>query len=201
MSADHRTVADNEEPFCQDFRFNETAFEMFFREYFGPLCAYCQYKFGVDLEQAKDTVHASFLKLWETRDRISDETTAKAYLYKIVGNLSLDLIKHKKVRDKKEKQLLRQELSANQFSGFENADLKQLGADIDKAVSELPEQMRKVFELCRYDGLKYSEVASQLSISVKTVETHMSRALIKLRQKLSDYLVLFCIVLYLISGI
>lgn len=63
-----------------------------------------------------------------------------------------------------------------------------MAAQIDKAVAELPEQMRRIFELSRYEGLKYNDIANHLNICVKTVETQMSRALVRLRQKLSNYL-------------
>jgi RNA polymerase sigma-70 factor, ECF subfamily len=59
--------------------------------------------------------------------------------------------------------------------------------------------MRKIFEMSRYEGLKYSQISSKLAISVKTVETQMSRALVKLRQKLSDYLTFYLIVILLAS--
>jgi RNA polymerase sigma-70 factor (ECF subfamily) len=80
---------------------------------------------------------------------------------------------------------------------FESIDFKQLNADIDKAISELPEQMRRIFKLSRFEGLKYTEIATELNMSVKTVETQMGRALAKLREKLSVYLVLYFILMIL----
>jgi RNA polymerase sigma-70 factor (ECF subfamily) len=40
--------------------------------------------------------------------------------------------------------------------------------------------------MSRFDGLKYREIADKLDISIKTVETQMSRALKTLRERLSD---------------
>ncbi len=57
-----------------------------------------------------------------------------------------------------------------------------------EVVSALPEKCREVFEMNRFDGLKYSEIAERLHISVKTVENQMSKALKILREKLSKYL-------------
>jgi len=178
-------------------RFDEEAFEVFFKEYFKQLCAYCQYKFGFELYYAKDIVQTGFVKLWETRQTLSPELSLKAYLYRIVTNLSLDIIKHQKVKQKHEKYVLQIASKSSSISNFENVDFKQLTTDISKAVSELPEQMRRIFELCRYEGLKYTEVANHLNISVKTVETQMSRALVKLRQKLSGHLSFYCIYIFL----
>ena len=59
-------------------------------------------------------------------------------------------------------------------------------ARINKALDELPEKSREIFMMSRFDNLKYREIAEKLNISVKTVETQMSRALKTLREKLSD---------------
>jgi RNA polymerase sigma-70 factor (ECF subfamily) len=59
----------------------------------------------------------------------------------------------------------------------------------------LPEKCREVFELSRFDGRKYSEIAEQLSISVKTVEAHMSKALGILKAELRDYLTILIILI------
>ncbi|MEJ7739295.1 MAG: RNA polymerase sigma-70 factor [Chitinophagaceae bacterium] len=182
-------------PSCNQEMFDEQAFEMLFKEHFKQLCAYCQYKFGFELDPAKDIVQTGFIRLWEIRHAISPDQSLKAYLYKVVTNIILDMLKHQKVKQKHEKYVLKIASKSSSLSDFENVDFKQLTADISKAVSELPEQMRNIFELCRYDGLKYAQVAFQLSISVKTVETQMSRALIKLREKLSDHLAFPCAIL------
>jgi RNA polymerase sigma-70 factor (ECF subfamily) len=100
------------------------------------------------------------------------------------------MLRHEKVRLRYEKLFLRNASESISESEFSYTDSKELQADINKAVSELPEQMRTIFELSRYEGLKYAEIARQLDISIKTVETQMSRALAKLRQKLSNYLTL-----------
>lgn len=184
-------AAGEKERLNSDIIFDDAAFEMFFRKHFFPLCAHCQYKYGFDLDVAKDIVHSGFLKLWETRQYISPDLSVRAYLYRIVTNHCIDMVRHRKVKHRKERQLAQVNGLHAADKGFDHADVKQLGADIDKAVSELPGQMRKIFELCRFEGLKYAEVATHLSISVKTVETQMGRAIARLRQKLAEYLLLF----------
>jgi RNA polymerase sigma-70 factor (ECF subfamily) len=72
--------------------------------------------------------------------------------------------------------------------GYGSADFKELKSNIDHAVKEMPEQMRNVFVLAKYSGFTYLEIAHQLGISVKTVETQMSRALVRLRIQLTRYL-------------
>ncbi len=189
MGQEDNVNSDRVVPSFNAVMFDDAAFEIFFRKHFTPLCAYCQYKFGFDLDLAKDTVHSGFIKLWENRQTISPELSIKAYVYKIITNISLDLLKREKVKRKHIRFIQEHAIEGSIDNDYNTVDYKQLGVHIDKAVSELPEQMRKVYELCRYKELKCSETALVLGISVKTVETQMSRALVKLRQKLSYYLV------------
>lgn len=167
---------------------DDAAFALLFKEYFTPLCAWCQYKFDFGLDIAKEAVHSGFIKLWENRHTLSPELSVKAYLYKIVTNISLDMLRHEKVK-LRHVRFVSQNTSATTEDAFGQPDLKQLAGDIDRAISELPEQMRMIFELSRYEGLKYAEISGRLNISIKTVETQMSRALAKLRQKLAHYLI------------
>ena len=180
-------------------KYDNSSFEIFFKENFSSLCVYCQYKFGFDLDQAKEVVHTAFIKLWETRHSIAPDLSAKAYLYKIITNISYDIFRHDKVKQKHEKHVLENSVLSFNKNDFDKTEFNQLKNDIDKAVAELPDQMRKIFEMSRYEGLKYWQISSTLTISVKTVETQMSRALVKLRQKLSDYLTFLFVVILLIS--
>lgn len=164
------------------------AFEVFFKENFVSLCCYCQFKFGFSLEQSRDIVHNSFLKLWENRNVIAQHSPVKPFLYRIINNSSLDILKHDKIKRKYEQHIARNEKVQGEVYVLENIEFKQLRKDIQTAVSELPEQMQQIFKLCKYDGLTYREVACQMNLSVKTVENQMSRAFIKLRQKLAVYL-------------
>jgi RNA polymerase sigma-70 factor (ECF subfamily) len=185
----------NDNPPENGWQFDDASFEVFFKKHFISLCAYCQFRFGLDLDMAKEVVHTGFIKLWDARHNLHPGMSPKSYLYKIVTNNILDNLKHQKIRQRYAQfiiQSLSEETGAN---GFDNIDIKQLQADIDVAIAELPEQMRRIFEMSRFEGLKYVEIAGQLNISVKTVETQISRALVKLREKLSSYLSFFLILL------
>lgn len=182
------TREENKEPLLRDIVRNEESFEAYFKNNFKSLCYYCHLKFSLDLEMAKETVHMAFIKLWNNREKLPGHVSAGIYLQKIITNTYLDILKHEKVKRKHEAYILKTSSETVHDSGFESLDYKELSAEIHKAVSELPEHMRKIFELNRYEGLKHAEISSQLGISPKTVETQMSRALARLRQKLSRYL-------------
>lgn len=191
MALDISTSDSIQMSLANDTSLNEATFETLFKNHFKPLCAYCQYRFGFDLDEAKEAVHTGFVRLWESRETVSPAFSAKAYLYKIVRNVALDMFRHEQVKQKHVKFVSHKQPHPEAAESFHESERKQLAADIDQAIAGLPVQMRTIFELSRYEGLKYTEIAAQLNISVKTVETQMSRALTKLRQKLAHYLTVF----------
>jgi len=179
-----------------DIRQDKLAFESFFSTQFPTLCAWCRYRFRFDLQQAKEVVHTAFIKLWQAHESFPSEAAALPYLHKIVLNNSLDAIRHERVKEEHRRHVL---ASADRMmEELQQFHLKKLQADIDAAVAALPDQMRKVFELSRYEGLKHAEIAQRLNISVNTVETQMGRALKKLRIQLSAY-VSYCLILLIIN--
>lgn len=191
------TENNRDEASIDDLRFDDAAFEVFFKKHYPHLCVYCKFKFGFDIALAEDVVTTSFIKLWEARQTLVAGASPKSYLYKIINNTSFNTLKHEKVKKQHAQDVLKTTSEDVEASGFDSVDLKQLRADMNAAISDLPEQMRQVFELSRFEGLKYAEIAGRLNISVKTVETQMSRALAKLRGRLSGYLSFFFIVLTL----
>jgi len=129
------------------------------------------------------------MKLWEVRQNLTAGVSAKSYLYKIIDNLSLNLLKHQKVIQLHLHFLMATSSEGKSQTTFDSIELKELRETIHASISELHEQMRRIFELSRFEGLKYVAIADQLNISVKTVETQMSRALAKLRERLCGYLI------------
>ncbi len=196
MSLDENLNNDHILPSFNATMFDDAAFEVFFKNHFKALCAYCQYKFDFDLDLAKDIVHTGFIKLWENRQTISPELSIKAYIYKIITNISLDILKYDKVKRRHVKYIRDSTPEGALASDYGSVDFKQLEDVIEKAIAELPEQMRRIFELSRYEEMKYAEIADQLGISIKTVETQMGRALAKLRKKLSYYMIWYIIPLF-----
>jgi RNA polymerase sigma-70 factor (ECF subfamily) len=73
-------------------------------------------------------------------------------------------------------------------TGPATLSIKELEDRIRMAVNELPEQCRTVFQLSRFEELRYREIANCLGISVKTVENQMGKALKILRSKLVEFL-------------
>jgi RNA polymerase sigma-70 factor (family 1) len=172
---------------------DEKAFEMIFREYYQPLCRYA-YSFVSNHEEAEEIVQASFIGIWEKRQAIDISNSLKAYLYRSVRNASLNVIKHRKV---KQVYLERSAITVDQTTEpTEQALLTdELEQKIFSAIQTLPEQCRLIFKLSRFEEMKYQEIADQLHISIKTVENQMGKALKIMREQLREYLPLIFVLL------
>ncbi len=170
---------------------NESAFEMIFKAYYQPLCRYA-YSFLEDKEEAEEVVQSAFITVWEKRKSLDIQTSLKSYLYRMVRNGCLNVIKHEKVKQ----QHVAHELAVTEVS-YESVSQKvyatELEIKITEAMKALPDQCRLVFQLSRFEELKYQEIADQLKISVKTVENHMGKALKIMREQLKEYLPLLLI--------
>jgi len=165
---------------------NEADFERLFKSHFKSLHCYA-FTILKDNAQADDTVQNVFLRLWNNGVETGFQASLTAYLYRAVYNESMNVIKHEKV-----KSTHRQFVLHRMKNETDNAAKKILSSDLEqklrKALSELPEQCRTIFQMSRFDELKYQEIADRLSISVKTVENQMGKALKLLRLKLVDFL-------------
>ncbi len=169
------------------------AFEMIFNHYYRPLCAYA-YTFLHDRDHAEEVVQSAFINLWEKRESIAIDTSFQSYLYRMIRNACLNVIKHEKVKQ----QHVSHEMKTGEFAQNTTAHTvlaQELETKIHQAMRTLPEQCRLVFQLSRFEELKYHEIAAQLDISVKTVENHMGKALRMMREQLKEYLPLIALIL------
>jgi RNA polymerase sigma-70 factor (ECF subfamily) len=165
---------------------DEAAFEQVFKTYFKGLHAYACSMLK-DETVAEEMVQNVFFKLWERMEQLSITGSLTAYLYRAVNNESLNYLKHQKVKLAYGLFVsYRKEEQAESASG--KLQLKELESRLYTALNDLPEQCRTIFQLSRFEEMRYREIAEQLGLSVKTVENQMGKALKILRQKLSDLL-------------
>ncbi len=173
-------------------------FESLFRAEFPGLVRFA-ITYVKDYEAAREVVQEAFLSLWEKRAEIDMEKSVKTYLSTSVRNRSLNYLRDNKKFDSGLLGVegVYPERADEQSDMLEASELKE---KIDAAINELPEKCREVFLLNRHEHLKYQEIADRLGISVKTVETQMSKALKHLRERLKDYLIIILYFLYMVSG-
>ena len=137
------------------------------------------------MDSAREVVHVVFVNLWEKKDEVHMNTSLKSYLFKSVYNRSMNFLRDRKKFVPEGLPADESELSAYVESP-EIAEEDERIVKVRKAISELPDRCRQIFELSRYENLKYAEIAEKLGISVKTVEVQMSKALRLLRERLKD---------------
>lgn len=165
---------------------DEAAFDALFRQWYAPLVRYAASMTDGDVDEAEDLVQQTFVKLWELRADISVQFSLKAYLYRMVHNRALNRLRSHRTRQRYGEQQVR--LMENAHEPAPDTASNELHTRYHNALKVLPTECRKVFELSRFEDLKYREIAEQLGISIKTVETQMGKALRLLRTELADYL-------------
>ncbi len=171
---------------------SEKAFEETFQTYFKVLTVFAK-KFVNDLDIAEDLVQEVLLKLYENRNAIQFHTSLKAFLYQSVRNKSIDYLRSTKTKSEHHDQikLLNQAESADWSDTMEQMELEER---IANAIATLPEQCQLVFRMSRFDGMRNQEIADELKISKRTVETQVSNALKRLRKEVMSYVNLFIII-------
>lgn len=161
---------------------DKEAFNLLFYMYAEKIFKFSLTFFNNETE-AEEIVQEVFLKIWLKRETITDPTTFNAFIYTIAKNLIFNNLKKNVYRKKYENYLYNKVTEGR--NDTENEVLhEETKRRIAEAIDALPKQRKKVFILSRMEGLKNKEIAEQLDISLKTVETHMSLTLKHLRSVL-----------------
>jgi RNA polymerase sigma-70 factor, ECF subfamily len=170
------------------------SFEQLFRSVYPSMVVYAR-KFVNDVEVARDLAQEVFLNLWENRERTEFHTSLKSYLFRSVHNRCLNYIRHVQVRDNYH-EITEQNMREIEFDYFNTSQSTaishilegELEQKINDTINLLPEQCRRVFLLSRYHDKSNQEIAEELNLSVRTVETQIYRALKVFRVELKEYL-------------
>lgn len=143
---------------------------------------YIYYKCGL-LDVAEDITQLTFLKMWE-RCREIILGKARSYAFTVANRLFLGQVKSNKVALKFLKEKI-SNVNNDDPEGMLISD--ELRIKIETSISELPEGQREVFLLNRIDKMTYREIAVTLNVSETAVEKRMSKALLKLRDKIEEF--------------
>ena len=172
-----------------------TRYEEMFRTYFSSLCYFAR-KYITDHDTSKEIVHRVFVTIWENRDDFDFEKPAKPYLFTSVYNRCMNHLRDQKKFISSDNPEEASHFTENSID-TDHLEAAELESRIWQIINRLPEKCKEIFILNRFEGKKYQEIADQLDISVKTVETQMSKALKTLREHLADYL--HILILFLIK--
>ena len=167
---------------------DEAAFEQVFKANYKSLHGYA-FTMLRDDSTAEEIVQNVFFKLWERNENISISGSVTAYLYRAVYNEALNYLKHLKIRSK-HRLYVAHHSNQQTDQASKKIQLKELEEKIQNSLKELPEQCRTIFQMSRFEELRYQEIADRLKISIKTVEAQMGKALKILRANLVDFMIL-----------
>ncbi|WP_346860895.1 RNA polymerase sigma-70 factor [uncultured Draconibacterium sp.] len=161
---------------------DDVAFSQLFDENYTPLCFFVN-KYLSDLDKSRSLVQEYFVDLWINHQKINIPDSPKSYLYNSLKNKTIDYLR----KEKRLSQRAAMDIPQNSTPFRDLVEEAELNKKINASIEKLPPKCRQIFKLCRFEELKYSEIAEKLNISVKTVEMQMGIALKKLRDNLSEY--------------
>lgn len=163
---------------------NSESFRQAYYEYHSRLYRYV-YKYTRSQFLAEETVQLTFIKLWEKRESLSTEYSLSSQIFRIAKSTVVDLLRKEAVR--------RQAVTPETNPSFvyelnQRAEHRNDMSHVMSAIETLPHVCRKVFKLSRFNGLSHKEIAAEMSVSSKTVEAHIAKAIKHLRNVITLFL-------------
>jgi RNA polymerase sigma-70 factor, ECF subfamily len=159
-------------------------FETLFRSSYASLVKYAGTLIK-DRDTAEEIVQDLFFRLWQNKEKLNIESSLNGYLFRSVHNSCLHHIEHNKVVDRHAREAALEPEQGTEDPA-EMMQYSELQAKIARILERLPERCGKIFCMNRFEGMKYSEIAEKLSVSVKTVEANMGKALKEFRKALAE---------------
>ena len=189
-----------EEFFSKIVSGDEPSFTLLYRSFYSKLY-YFSYQYLIDREASKDVVQEVFTELWDHKDSLNEKTNLQAWLYTVAKNKSLKYIEKLQSQNNYSEYIKYRQLDVN-YKALSELDTGKLAYEeldniIQEALNKLSPVCRKVFEMSRFEELSNKEIAHDLNLSIKTIESHISKALRLLRVELKDYLPFLMFLFYM----
>ncbi len=158
---------------------NKVAFKYLFDSYYNNLLAYIM-TFTHDLFKSEDIVQQAFIILWKEREKLDDNKSPKGYLFAIAYNLYLKSLKITNREEKLLNQIKERALidRINEESEISEKRIEKLKVIIDS----LPPKCKEIIVMNKIQGIKYQDIAEEMGVSVKTIESQMRIAFKKIRE-------------------
>ena len=166
---------------------DEDAFAIVFRAWYAPLVRFAERVVG-DRARAEEVVQDTLLQLWRRRASLDAAGSVQAWLFHAVRNRALNVVRHDGIVSRAMPTLVSAHNGCRDAYDPSDANTALAEAElhhvIDAAVEALPRRCREIFILSRRHGLRQTQIAARLGISLKAVEANITRALRELRAKL-----------------
>lgn len=174
------------------FQDDEQAFKEIYFEFYPALCVFAR-RYIAHEETARDIVQDVFFKTWKNRKNTNLNASFRNFLVTAVHNNCVDHLRKKNVAERYAKKKIPS--SDGTESPEEIYTLNELEEIIGKALEKLPPNVREAFEMNRFKGMTYTDIAEKMEVSPKTIEAYIGKALKMLRAELKDYLPLLILFL------
>lgn len=179
------------------------SFNKLYNDYFQQFTRFAN-SYVKDYQIAEDIVSEAFVAYWENIEKLSPDSYPHAYILTIVKNKCINHLKHIRIKKLAEKELVnnadwRLKISLNTLEAFEPSFIfsNEIQQIVKLTLNKLPKKTQKIFILSRYEGLSYKEIAKIMSLSVKSIEFHISKALNRFRVVLKDFILIASLLLFL----
>lgn len=154
-----------------------------FKTYYAPLCYFAS-NYIKEEGVVEDLVQDLFTSLIEKKPRFQSELHLKNFLYISVKNACLNHIRHSNSRERYLK--ASENLYEEDDSLVQHIIATEVYKELAAALANLPNECRKVFEACYFEGLDNEKAAEKLGISIFTVKAQKARGKKLLKENLKD---------------
>lgn len=132
---------------------------------------------------AEEVTQLTFIKCWNYRESLADDLQIESQLFRIARTTLIDFLRKETVYQEKVVHVIdRYTLPVDDLWG--KLAEKELQAKLANILKEMPPMRRKVFEMSRFNGMSYQQIAHELSLSPRTVETHIFQAIKQIKHAL-----------------
>ena len=175
-------------------------FEKLYKKYYKKALNYAFQYIG-DIDTSKGIVQESFINLWEKRKNLDYNNNTEYYILTIVRNKALNYLRDKARKTRRIGEAVNIDDNINiialSYSNTDNTAYQEIQHIIKYTIEKLPPKIRSTFLMSRDKKLTNKEIAEKQNISIKTIEYRISKALVKLKLNLSDYLKAIFVILFL----
>ncbi len=170
-------------------------FELLYNRYYKPLCSHAV-RFVYSKDVAEDIIAEIFYNIWKNQVFLNITVSFRSYLFTAVRNRCFLYLQQEYNKttpiDNPVFQFPETSEAPDQMLFYDD-----LQRQIEQAIAQLPPQCQKVFLMNRFEGKKYKEIADELQLALKTVEAHINKALVHLREVVLNNPSLFGLILWL----
>ena len=167
------------------FRIDENSFREIYNLYWEKVFSVCYSNLG-ETEAAKGMVQEIFKSLWERKEELVITQSVERYLVRSAKFKVFEFIRNKKIREQHLENIIASQTTSINYTENE-VMVRSLSERISTLIESLPAQCRRVFKMSREQGLSNKEIASDLLISERAVEYHISKAVTSLKSSLPEY--------------